>query len=114
MSFVLSVLVVLHLLSWAVALGLWVAAAGTRQPNKAIAHASATALVIGIVMMGLSMATGGTGHLWFALKLLFAAIAAICSVVAISRREETPSLVWFGIPTAIVLNVIVAVFRIGA
>ena len=111
----LSVLVVLHLLSWAVALGLWVAAAGTRQPNKAIAHASATALVIGIVMMGLSMATGGTGHLWFALKLLFAAIAAIFSVVAISRREkETPPLVWFGIPTAIVLNVIVAVFRIGA
>ena len=50
MSFLLSLLVVLHLICWAVALGTWVAAARTRQPSKGMAHAIAAAVVIGIAL----------------------------------------------------------------
>lgn len=113
MSFLISLLVVLHIVCWVIAAGLWIAAAGTRRPNKGIAHASAGALVFGIVMMAIFMATGGGGHLWFALKLLFALITTIFAFIAIKKNEDTPALVWFGIPTAIGLNIIVAVFGIG-
>lgn len=113
MSFVISLLVVLHLLSWAISLGLWVAALGTKQPSRVMAHAAGAALVLGIIMMGLSMATGTDAHLWFTLKLVIALVVTAFSYVAINRREETPAIIWYGIPTAIALNVVIAVFGIG-
>ncbi|GAA1490262.1 hypothetical protein [Brachybacterium sacelli] len=113
MSFVISLLVVLHLLCWAISLGLWVAAIRTKQPQKGMAHAAGGALVLGIIMMGLSMAMGTDSHLWFTLKLVIALVVTAFSFVAINRREETPAVIWYGIPTAIVLNVIIAVFGIG-
>lgn len=113
MSFVISLLLVLHLLCWAISLGLWVAALRTKQPNRAMAHAAGGALVLGIIMMGLSMAMGADGHLWFTLKLVIGLVVTAFSYVAINRREETPAVIWYGIPTAIALNVVVAVFGIG-
>lgn len=113
MDFLISLLVFLHIVCWAIAAGLWISAARTRRPNKGIVHASAGALVFGIIMMAILMATGVGGHLWFTLKLLFALITTIFSFIAIKKNEQTPAVVWFGIPTAIGLNIIVAVFGIG-
>ncbi|EWS81932.1 hypothetical protein [Brachybacterium phenoliresistens] len=114
MSALIGILVVLHLLCWAVALGTWVAAARTKEPNPGMFHAAAGALAFGVVLMAIGMATGGGGHLWYTLKLVFALIVAISAFVARRQGPQTPAAVWFAIPAGIVINVIIAVFHIGA
>ncbi len=114
MSFVLSLLVVLHLICWAVALGTWVAAARTREPNPGMAHAVAGAVVIGIVLAALvsipGLTAGDPNHMKLGIKLVVGLVAVALAYIAAKKGPATPSAVWFGIPTSIVLNVIVAVF----
>src|SRR5699024_3835247 len=114
MSFVLSLLVVLHLIYWAVALGTWVAAARTREPNPGMAHAVGGAVVIGIVLAALvsipGLTAGDPNHMKLGIKLVVGLVAVALAYIATKKGPATPSAVWFGIPTSIVLNVIVAVF----
>ena len=109
MSFVYSLLVIAHLLCWAVALGTWVAAARTRTPNPGMAHAIAGALVLGIVLAALVSVVGDPNHMKLGIKLLIGLVATVLAYIANRRREETPSAVWFSIPLAIIVNVFVAV-----
>ena len=109
MSFLLSLLVVLHLICWAVALGTWVAAARTRQPSKGMAHAIAAAVVIGIALAAIVSIVGDPNHMKLGIKLVVGLVAVVLAYIADRKRTETPSAVWFGIPTAIVVNVFVAV-----
>lgn len=113
MSFVISSLVVLHIVCWAIALGLWVAAIRTREPSPAIMHAAGGALVFGLIAMMLATMTGAGGHLWFTLKLLFAVVLFGAAFVAAKRQEQTPAPIWYAIPAATVINIIIAVFGIG-
>ncbi|ATG55481.1 hypothetical protein CFK41_12400 [Brachybacterium ginsengisoli] len=110
MSFLLSLLVVLHLICWAVALGTWVAAARTRQPNPGMPHAVAGAVVTGLVLAALVSIVGDPNHMKLGVKLLIGVVALVLAYIAKKKGPETTSAVWFGIPTAIVLNVIIAVF----
>src|SRR5690625_7862938 len=63
MSFLFSLFLVLHLICWAVALGTWVSAARTREPNPGMAHATAGALVFGIVLRSEERRVGKGGEL---------------------------------------------------
>ena len=114
MSFLFSLLVVLHLICWAVALGTWVAAARTRQPSKGMAHATAGAVVIGVLLAALvsipGLTPGDPNHMKLGSKLLVGLVAVVLAYIANKKGPETSSAVWFGIPTAIVANVIIAVF----
>lgn len=110
MSFLLSLLVVLHLICWAVALGTWVAAARTRRPNPGMSHAVAGAVVTGLVLAALVSIVGDPNHMKLGVKLLIGVVALVLAYLAKKKGPETSSAVWFGIPTAIVLNVIIAVF----
>src|SRR5699024_1736295 len=114
MSFVLSPLVVVQLICWAVALGTWVAAARTRQPNPGLAHAVAGAVVIGDLPAGPESIPGLAGGapipLEAGIKLVVGLVAVVLAYIAAKKGPATSSAVWFGIPAAIVLNVIVAEF----
>ena len=44
------------------------------------------------------------------IKLLIGLVAVALAYIANKKGSETPSAVWFGIPTAIIANVIIAVF----
>ncbi|WP_114856511.1 hypothetical protein [Brachybacterium sp. YJGR34] len=110
MSFLFSLLLVLHLICWAVALGTWVAAARTREPSKGMAHATAGALVVGLALAALVSMDGDANHMKLGIKLVIGLVATVLAFLAARKGPETPSPVWFGIPTAIVLNVIIAVF----
>ena len=109
MSFLFSLLVVLHLICWAVALGTWVAAARTRQPSKGMAHATAGAVVIGIVLAAMASVLYDPNHMKLGIKALVGIVAVVLAYMADRKQTETPSPIWFGIPTAIILNVSVAV-----
>ena len=110
MSFLLSFFVVLHIICFAVALGTWVAAARTREPNPGMAHAVAGALVIGVVLAALVSIDGSADHLKIGLKLIVALIATVLAFIARRRGPQTPSAIWYGIPVAIVANIVIAVF----
>lgn len=110
MSFLLSLLVVLHLICWAVALGTWVAAARTRRPSPGMAHATAGAVVIGLVLAALVSVVGDPDHLKLGLKLVVGLVAVALAYIAQRKGGGAPSPVWFGIPTAIIANVVIAVF----
>lgn len=113
MDILLGIIVVLHILCWAVALGTWAAAARTRRPSTGIAHAASGAVVLGVLAMILSMTQGGGGHLFYTLKLVFAIIAMVCSWLAIREDRRPSALVWYLIPICITINVVVGVFHIG-
>ena len=110
MSILISLFVVLHMICWAVALGTWVAAARTKEPNAGMAHATAGALVFGLVLMILVSVGGDANQMKLGIKFLVALIATAFAFVAENRRTETPDVVWYGIPLAIVVNIVVAVF----
>ena len=110
MSFLLSFFVVLHIICFAVALGTWVAAARTREPNPGMAHAVAGALVIGVVLAALVSIDGSADHLKIGLKLIVALIATVLAFIARRRGPQTPPAIWYGIPVAIVANIVIAVF----
>lgn len=110
MSFLISLLAVAHMLCWAVALGLWVAAARTRRPNPGLFHGAAGALVFGLLLAALVSIAYDPNHMKLGIKALLALVVVVLAFIAKRKQEHTPSAVWFGIPAAIVLNVIVAVF----
>jgi hypothetical protein len=118
MSVLVSTLVVLHILSWAVTLGLYVAGLKDRVPPKGLTHAAAAALVFGVLAWIVVMIGGATGgHLWFTLKLLFAAVATVAAFVAQKQARTSGSAsapAYHLIALAIVANVVIAVFEIGA
>jgi peptidoglycan/LPS O-acetylase OafA/YrhL len=110
MSALISVFVVLHMLCWAVALGIWVAAVRTREPAKGLSHAALGALAFGIVLAALVSIAGDANHMKLGIKLVVAIIAAVFAVIAQRKGRQTSAAVWYGVPVAIVVNVIVAVF----
>ncbi|WP_058234792.1 hypothetical protein [Devriesea agamarum] len=114
MNIVIGILVILHLVCWAVALGAWAVAARTKQISPAVAHAAAGALVFGALAMVVNMSMGAaSGHLFYTIKLVVALIVTAFAFVAKDRREKTNPVVWYGIPVLIIANIVVAVFHIG-
>ena len=110
MSFVISLLVFLHILCWAIALGTWVAAARTKQPSKAMAHALGGVLVLGVLIFALTGIAGFGDHMWMGIKFVLALIATVFAFIAVKRREATPAPIWYGIPTLLVITIAYAVF----
>src|SRR5699024_10886579 len=104
MSLVLSLLVVLHLVCCAVALGSWWAAARIRQPSAAMADAVAGAVVTGFVLAALMSIPGITGGDQNRMKLGITFVVGLFAVVLAyidgQKGPATSSTVWFGIPAA--------------
>lgn len=113
MSTILGILVVLHIICWAIGLGAWAAALRTREPVKGMAHAMSGAVVFGLLAMIVGMSMHPGGHMFYGLKLVFAVIAMACSWVAISKGRETIALVWYAIPASVAINIVIGVFGIG-
>lgn len=109
MSFVYALIIILHLLCWAVALGTWIAAARTREPNPGMAHAAAGALVTGLILASIVSITGDPNHMKLGVKALIAIIVTVLAFIARKKGPQTSSAVWYAIPAAIVINVVVAV-----
>lgn len=110
MSILFGILVFLHIVCWATALGLWVAAAKTRQPNKALFHSLGGVLILGAAMFGLSGALGFGDHMWMGIKFVLLLIATVFSVIAVKKQEQTPAAIWFSIPVLLIGTIAYAVF----
>lgn len=113
MSTLLNIVVILHIICWAVALGAWAAAIRTQRPVKGMAHAASGAVVFGLIAMIIAMGQESGGHLFYTLKLLFAVIAMVCSWMAIREDRRPNAIVWYLIPISFLINIVIGVFHIG-
>lgn len=107
----MTVFVFLHILCWAAAFGMWLAAVRTKQPVKGMAHAAAAAPVFGLIaaIIGI-MGNLGVDHVSVGIKFVLSVIVAIFAFIAIAKRENTNPVIWYGIPVGIVINMLVALF----
>ena len=113
MHLVYELIVVLHLLGWAIVLG------GTlvslRQPRIApgVLHGMLTALVTGIILAGLASAGGWTDHepssAKLAVKLVIALVATVLVVLGVRKPAVVTAATCGRSPGSIVVNVGIAV-----
>lgn len=112
MDVVYGILVVLHLLGWAMVFGGALAGLRSATLNPGVFHGIVTALLTGIVLTGLASA-GVAGHEPDNLKIgvkLVVALAVTALVVVGRRRGEKVTTGWLGAIVGLTaLNVAIAV-----
>jgi hypothetical protein len=113
MHLVYELLVVLHLLGWAIVLG--GSLVSLREPRIApgVLHGMLTALVTGVVLAGLASADGWTDHEPSSTKLAVKLVIALVATVLVVRGVRKPAVVtraYLGaIAGLVVVNVGIAV-----
>lgn len=112
MNTLYDVLLVLHLVSWAIVLGGWIAT--LRQPGvyRGTLHAALGALVTGIAMVGIassSEAVDDPDNTKIAVKLLVALVVVILAFGARRKGDDAPVGVKHAIGALTLVNICVAV-----
>lgn len=121
MTFLYNAFLVLHFVGWAIVLGGYLASMKTPGLYRGVFHGAATALVSGIVMMGL-IESGTAGPSWVERPWLITklTIALVITILAFLARRQgrkadngtgavTPVLK-HSIGVLVLVNIIVAVF----
>jgi len=104
-----DILVWIHIACWAAALILWAVSLKAPRVPKGMAHAVATALVIGIVLTGIGSASDEVhdpNNAKVAVKLV---IAAVATALAFMKQKLPAPNPWGHVVAALVLvNVVIA------
>ncbi|UFU03866.1 hypothetical protein LQF12_04455 [Ruania suaedae] len=111
MDIVYGIVLVLHLIGWAMVLGGALAGMRAGEMNKGMLHGILTALVAGIVMVGLAsagVAGAEPNNIKIGVKLLIA-LAVTAMIILGNRREKVTSGYLGGIAGLTTLNVAIAV-----
>lgn len=109
MEILKSILLVVHLLSWAMVLGLSVGYLNKREVPKGVMHSAASALVTGLLIVVVMEMTPDVtvNHMKVGIKLLIAVAVTVLSVMA-ERKQDGHR--WLGpIAGLTVVNVLLAV-----
>ena len=110
MSIVNGILVVLHLIGWAMVLGSALANMRNPQVAKGMLHGVLTALISGILIVGLAeMGDGTVNHVKIGVKLLITLV--VTAMVILGQRDEKKVTAGYlgGIAGLVVVNVAIAV-----
>ncbi|MEE6280704.1 hypothetical protein [Georgenia sunbinii] len=111
MTILYNVLLVLHLVGWAIVLGGTVT--NIRKPRIApgVLHGALTALVTGILMVGVAEAALDTdiNHMKIGIKLVIAAIVTVLVILAGRRKDGPTSGAVGAIAGLTVVNIAIAV-----
>lgn len=112
MDIVRGILLVLHLVGWAIVLG---AAVSNMRPARAasgLTHGALTALVTGVLLVGvIEMGGGDVNQVKIAVKLAVAAVVTVLTFLAVrkDKRGELTAGFLGGIAGLVVVNVAIAV-----
>ncbi|WP_152187824.1 hypothetical protein [Georgenia satyanarayanai] len=109
MTVVYNILLVLHLVGWAIVLGGTVTNLRTPRLAPGVLHGALTALVTGVLMVGVAEAAldAELDHVKIAVKLVVAAVVTAL-VVAAGRRKEPSRGLMGSIALLTVVNIAVA------
>lgn len=112
MDLVYNLLVVLHLIGWAIVLGGTLVNLRTPKIATGVLHGILTALVTGILLVGLASA-GVAGHdpntTKIAVKLVVAAVVAVLVILGVRKPTRVTTGYLGGIAGLTALNVAIAV-----
>ena len=114
MDFLYNLLLVLHLVGWAIVLGGYIAT--IRQPGvyRGTFHGAATALVTGVFMVGLAESVDSLGKdpsmVKIGIKLVIALVVTVLALVAKKRGDAVAPAVKHAIGGLTLVNVVIAVF----
>lgn len=110
MDLAYKIMLVLHLLGWAMLLG--AALAHLRKPTmpKGALHAALTALITGLLLVGMAeMGDGELNHIKVGIKLLVAIVVTVLVVLGTKKPERVTTGYLGAIAGLVVLNVALAV-----
>lgn len=113
MEFLYNVFVVLHFVGWAIVLGGWFASLKGSGVYKGVFHGALTALVAGIVMVGIASASDAVAdpnNTKIAVKLVVALIVAVLAFIANKKGKKVSPAVKYSIGGLTIANILVAVF----
>lgn len=114
MDFLYVALLFLHLVSWAIILGAWIATMKKPGLYKGIPHAALTAFVTGVLMVGVAeMGGADMNHMKIGIKLLISLVIVVLAFVAKKKGEEAPRALITSIGVLTVINVLIALFVSG-
>ncbi len=114
MDFLYNLLLVLHLMGWAIVLGGYIAT--IRQPGvyRGTFHGAATALVTGVLMVGLAESVDSLDKdpsmVKIGIKLVIALVVTVLALVAKKRGDAVAPAVKHTIGGLTLVNVVIAVF----
>jgi len=110
MSIVNGILIVVHLIGWAIVIGSALANMRTPQIPKGMLHGILTALISGILIVGLAeMGDGAVNHMKIGIKLLLTLV--VTAMVIVGQRDQKKVTTGYlgGIAGLVVVNVAIAV-----
>lgn len=110
MNIVTGILIVLHLIGWAIVLGSALANMRTPKIASGMLHGILTALISGILIVGLAeMGDGGLNHMKIGIKLLITLV--VTGMVIFGQRDQKKVTTGYlgGIAGLVVINVALAV-----
>lgn len=114
MEFLYNLMLFLHLVSWAIILGGWIATMKKPGLYAGIPHAALTALVTGILMVGLSeMNDGSPNHMKIGIKLLITVAVVVLAFMAKKKGDDAPRSWITAIGALTVVNIAIALFWSG-
>lgn len=109
MDIVRSILIILHLLSWALVFGYAIASLRTKEMPKGLLHGALGALATGLLLVGVAeMNDYDVNHMKIGIKLV---VALVISGMAIwgGRQEKLSAGFFGGIAALVAANVAIAV-----
>jgi hypothetical protein len=114
MAIVFGILLVIHMVGWAIVLGGTLTHLRPARIATGVTHGALTAVVAGILMVGLAEMTGGgldytAAYAWVAVKLVIGLIITGLAIYGARREEKVTTGLVGGIAGLTVLNIAVAV-----
>lgn len=107
-------LLFLHLVSWAIILGGWLATMKKPGLYAGIPHAALTALVTGILMVGVAEMNGADmDHMKIGIKLLVNLVIVVLAFMAKKKGDDAPKGLVTSIGALTVVNILIALFVSG-
>ncbi|WP_435299475.1 hypothetical protein [Timonella sp. A28] len=104
----------LHFVSWALILGGWLATIRTPGLYAGIPHAALTALVTGVLLVGIAeMQDLTVNHMKIGVKLLITVIIVVLAFVAKKKADQASPPLINTIGALTVLNIALALFWTG-
>ncbi|MPV38649.1 hypothetical protein [Georgenia subflava] len=110
MDIVSGILLVIHMIGWAIVLG--GALTSMREPRiaKGVTHGALTALVAGVLLVGMAeMGDGDVNHIKIAVKLVVALVITAMAFYGSKNEEKVTTGFLGGLAGLTVLNIAVAV-----
>lgn len=115
MDFVYQALLFLHLLSWAIILGGWIATMKKPGLYRGIPHAALTALLTGLLMVGVAEmgSDADVNHMKIGIKTLVTVVVVVLAFRAKKQGDNAPRGLINTIGGLTVLNIALAIFFAG-